>query len=348
MNELPSGTEITHPPNSFMRRLMHGMARLMPENERGENVRAVAMMRRMFAVRDAFAGETRTRLIRRLKRQSVWPVMAGAYRVGDPHGTIAICTLTSNDLPEALAKLPAVAIAGRLYTPNLGIEKIILNITANPAIRFLLLCGKESVVFRPGQAVQSLCEAGITADHRIIGAVGHFPVLTNISAERIQAFRQQIELIDCTDETSLEVIETRVKELAEHHAMPYAGNNEHSTADFPTPAHELESATAAKFVRLKPGGHRQQLQYDPKGFYVITLDARVGDIVVRHYLPDNSPAHEMRGRSAEAILLGLLREDLISQMSHAGYIGYELAKAETALRLGLHYEQDQALRDRSA
>jgi len=52
----------------------------------------------------------------------------------------------------------------------------------------------------------------------------------------------------------------------------------------------------------------------------------------------------MRGRNAEAILLGLLREGLISQMSHAGYLGAELAKAETALRLSLDFEQDQPLR----
>jgi hypothetical protein len=37
---------------------------------------------------------------------------------------------------------------------------------------------------------------------------------------------------------------------------------------------------------------------------------------------------------------------LISQLSHAGYLGAELAKAESALRLGLgiYYEQDRPLR----
>lgn len=77
---------------------------------------------------------------------------------------------------------------------------------------------------------------------------------------------------------------------------------------------------------------------------MISLDGHANEIVLRHYLPDNTPAHEMRGHSAEAMLLGLLRENLISQMSHAGYLGGELAKAEAALRLGLIYEQDQRLR----
>lgn len=65
---------------------------------------------------------------------------------------------------------------------------------------------------------------------------------------------------------------------------------------------------------------------------------------MRHYLPDQTPAHEMRGRSAESLVLGLLWEDLVSQMSHVGYLGTELARAEVALRFGWHYEQDRPLR----
>jgi hypothetical protein len=41
--------------------------------------------------------------------------------------------------------------------------------------------------------------------------------------------------------------------------------------------------------------------------------------------------------------LGLLREGLISQLSHAAYIGGELAKAEAALHLDLRYRQDRPL-----
>lgn len=61
-------------------------------------------------------------------------------------------------------------------------------------------------------------------------------------------------------------------------------------------------------------------------------------------MADNTPAHRSSGHSAEAILLGLIRENLISQLSHAGYLGGELAKAETALRLGVEYHQDRPLR----
>jgi len=68
------------------------------------------------------------------------------------------------------------------------------------------------------------------------------------------------------------------------------------------------------------------------------------EIIVRHYLTDNTPAHEARGRTPEAIYLALIREGLVSQLSHAAYLGAELAKAEASLRLGARYEQDRPLR----
>jgi hypothetical protein len=95
---------------------------------------------------------------------------------------------------------------------------------------------------------------------------------------------------------------------------------------------------------IRPGGQREPLQYDPKGYFVIALDREADQIILRHYLPDHSPAHEMRGRSAGPMLLGLLREGLVSQLSHAGYLGEELAKAQVALQLGLRYDQDRPIR----
>lgn len=46
------------------------------------------------------------------------------------------------------------------------------------------------------------------------------------------------------------------------------------------------------------------------------------------------------------MLLGLLRDGLVTQLSHAGYLGEELAKAQTALQFGLRYDQDRPLRPR--
>lgn len=46
------------------------------------------------------------------------------------------------------------------------------------------------------------------------------------------------------------------------------------------------------------------------------------------------------------MLLGLIGAGIVNELSHVGYLGMELAKAETALRLGLGYEQDKPLRRR--
>src|SRR5437879_13817594 len=77
---------------------------------------------------------------------------------------------------------------------------------------------------------------------------------------------------------------------------------------------------------------------------MISLDREKEEIVLRHYLPDHTPAHEMRGRGATSMLLGLLMEGLGTQLSHAGDLGEELAKAQTALQFGLRYDQDRPLR----
>src|SRR5689334_13644029 len=87
-----------------------------------------------------------------------WPAVEGSYRIGDPAAPVAVCVLTSDELLAPLAGMPGVAIAGEIQTANQGIDRIILNITTNPAIRFLLLCGKESRLFRPGQSLGALIE----------------------------------------------------------------------------------------------------------------------------------------------------------------------------------------------
>ena len=71
-------------------------------------------------------------------------MLDGAYVFGDSDAPVAVCTLTSESLIEPLAPVAGVAIAGNVYTANLGIERIVVNVTSNPAIRFLLLCGKDS------------------------------------------------------------------------------------------------------------------------------------------------------------------------------------------------------------
>lgn len=298
-------------------------------------------MRAIEAAGHVLAPQAAWLAVRRAAGRPTWPVRAGGYVVGDPAASVAVCTLSDTALADQAAALPGVAIAGRLHTANLGIERIIANVTANPAIRFMLLCGRDSPVFQPGDALLALAANGTDPQRTIRGTAGYMPRLAGASLAAVETFRSQVEMADHRGETSLGKLRALVAELAARDPGPFTE---------PGPAAGTgEAAEAGGFTEIRPGGRsRDPLGYDPAGYFVISLDRREAKIVAEHYRTDHAPAHLIRGTSAEAMLAGLLREDLISQPSHAGYLGAELAKAETAMRLGLRYEQDKPLRARDA
>lgn len=287
---------------------------------------AVGLMRHIETVR--------TSIVRVISRKQLWPPLPGAYRVGDPTAPVAICTMSDANLMEAAATFPGVAIAGQVFTANLGIERIILNLTANPNIRFLLLCGRDSQLFKPGQTLKALLLHGLSSERRVIGAEGFLPILAPAAANSVERFRRQIELVDRIGDEDPASLKAIVADLAARNLGPLGESAPAAPADLPP------------FREIRLGGHREPLGYDARGFFVVSLDRSRREIVVHHYSPANHPAHVIHGRGAEAIMLGLLREDLVSQLSHAAYLGGELAKAEAALRFGLEYEQDRKLRSR--
>src|SRR3989442_13457470 len=264
--------------------------------------------------------------------------MPGTYQVGDPSGPVAVCALTSERLISPLVALPGVAIAGMVYTANLGITRIIVNITSNPAIRFLLICGKDSALFKPGQSLVALSEKGVDDKRRIIDAAGYDPVLPSVDPPQVNQFRKQVEVLDWTGEEDIQVLQDRVKSLSDRNPGVFVTGQEETA----TPRSEED------FVSIRPGGQREPLLYDPKGYFVITIDPEEKEILLKHYLPDHTPGHEMHGRGATSMLLGLLRDGLVTQLSHAGYLGEELAKAHTALQCALRYDQDMLRRPRES
>jgi tetrahydromethanopterin S-methyltransferase subunit A len=313
-----------------IKRLMHLLANLFPNSDSGDNPVAVKIFHRMNVVKDFFSAK-------KFNKNKRWPVVQGNYVVVNPNGQIAVCTLATDTLIKQIAQWNNIAIVGKVYTPNLGIEKIILNSVSNPNIRFLLVCGKDSPVFHTGQALQSLFQYGIDKDKRIINAIGHYPVLRNLAVEKINQFLEQVELVDCLDEKNIEILHQKILELHKMNKKPFSKNSGIEQTEI--------VSEQAEFTMLKPGGKRIPLDYDHKGFFVITTDSVKKQITVKHYFKDNKPGYLIQGHSAEAILLSLLQNELVSQLSHAGYLGAELNKAETALKLNLKYEQDQSLKN---
>ena len=260
------------------------------------------------------------------------PPDAGPSWVPGPlvRGPVAVCTLGSPDLVPVLARAGGVSLAGCLRTANLGIAQIVRAVLDRPWVRHLVVCGRDSPLFHQGQSLVALVLSGVDpADHRIVGARGHLPFLPDLDLADVDAFRRQISLSDLRGEVDPHRLEQHIGSLV-------AG------ADPCLPApHRVRRPV---FHDLRPVGRREPIATAGEGFFVISVNRRPKEVVLEHYHPDLRPAHRLRGRRAESLLLGILGAGLVRSAGHAGYLGAELAKAETALRLGLIYEQDRPLR----
>ncbi|MEM3614435.1 MAG: tetrahydromethanopterin S-methyltransferase subunit A [Nitrososphaerales archaeon] len=134
-----------------------------------------------------------------------YPPEEGSYLRGNDLSPAAVCVLLHTfydkipDWMQALVKVGVengAALSGYLQTENIGVEKIICNIVANPNIRYLIVCGVESMGHQPGQTLQALVDNGVDDKRRIIGAKAPTPYLYNIPLEAIERFRKQITLVN--------------------------------------------------------------------------------------------------------------------------------------------------------
>ncbi len=73
---------------------------------------------------------------------SGWPKVKGDFISGDANSPVAIVTMGSHLDEKGLCDAGA-AMCGSCKTENLGLEKVIANIIANPNIRFMLCCGNR-------------------------------------------------------------------------------------------------------------------------------------------------------------------------------------------------------------
>src|SRR5207245_8978430 len=125
-------------------------------------------------------------------------------------------------------------------------------------------------------------------------------VLQTVCPEHIDQFRQLVEVLNWTGEDDLQTLEERIKSLSARNPGTFKTDNTLTST----------SAAGQRFTSIRPGGQREPLLYDPKGYFVISIDPEQKEIIIRHYLPDHTPAHEMRGRGATYMLPALLRGGL--------------------------------------
>jgi tetrahydromethanopterin S-methyltransferase subunit A len=262
-----------------------------------------------------------------------WPPYPGDYIVGNPAGSVAICTLSSRELPPKLiaAAGAELTIAGRCDTENIGIEKVVLNLLASSNIRWLILCGVEARGHRAADAFLRLKERGVDANMRVLESASWRPVLKNLTLFDVARFREQIELVNLVGVTAVsEIVEAA-----------------HQAARKPTAALSLQRPNAPDEVALHADRIRARapktLRLDKGGFFIVLPQATTGLIICEHYENSGRLAHVIEGRQAAVIASTVIEEGLVTQLDHAAYLGRELAKAEIALKTGAHYEQDAAL-----
>ncbi len=78
---------------------------------------------------------------------------------------------------------------------------------------------------------------------------------------------------------------------------------------------------------------KREPRYDYNGNFTVTVDREAGEIVVQHSF-DGMKIGEYRGKSAEAVEDQLARDVALSEISHALYLGREIARKEMELKRG--------------
>ncbi len=259
-----------------------------------------------------------------------WPPLPGNYTVLRYQAPVAVCTLTNDLLSTAIAQQaaePAVSISGTLQTENLGIERLILNVLANPHIRFVIVCGADSqqaIGHLPGQSLLALSRNGVDDRSRIQGAAGKRPVLRNISPEAVEHFRRTVELVDLLGTDEVPAILRVIQQRADRNPGPSE----------PFQSHQLISPI--------PGYVPKRMVPDPSGYFVLYVDRGKGCLSLEHYQNTGLLDGMIQGQTAAELYTPAIERGWVSRLDHAAYLGRELARAEEMLRMGKHYTQDAA------
>jgi len=119
------------------------------------------------------------------------------------------------------------ALAGTVQTPNIGVEKIICNIVANPNIRYAVLSGPESEGHRTGDAFKALFRNGVDEKKRITGTDAKHPLLYNIPVEFITRFLEQVSLVDLQFRGTPEIIRKAVWSCYQEEPVEFMGYTLH-------------------------------------------------------------------------------------------------------------------------
>ena len=174
-----------------------------------------------------------------------YPPEEGCFIRGNDRSPVVVCIILKWDqdkVPpeiEALVRAGAesgAALSGTLQTENIGLEKIICNVVANPNIRYFVLGGPESDGHLTGDAVKALFANGVDEKKHIIGTESPHPYLYNIPPEAIERFRDQLTLVDLQFQGDPDLIRQAVWSCYQEQAVEFRGQQLYDVGAYPEPA----------------------------------------------------------------------------------------------------------------
>ncbi|PIP20295.1 MAG: hypothetical protein COX40_05495 [Candidatus Omnitrophica bacterium CG23_combo_of_CG06-09_8_20_14_all_40_11] len=160
----------------------------------------------------------RQKKMKKFKLTYDWPIEKGRYLTGNPFSPVAVVIIlvTPQDkIPWEIEELvragveKGAAISGTLQTANIGIEKLIVNLISNPNVRYLLLFGSESGHFT-ADALKALFRNGMDEKGYIINTKAPTAILKNIPKDAVERLRKQIQLVDLSGISGMDVLEKAV------------------------------------------------------------------------------------------------------------------------------------------
>ena len=173
-----------------------------------------------------------------------YPPEDGRYLRGNDFSPVAVAIILTTDedkIPPELERLiragieAGAALSGTVQTENIGFEKIICNIVANPNIRYLILGGPESGGHLTGEALKALMRHGVDEKMRIVGTDAPHPFLFNLPLKMIERFRKQLFLIDLQFEGDPGLIRKAVWSCYQESPVEFRGYSLYDPGAYPEP-----------------------------------------------------------------------------------------------------------------
>ena len=200
-----------------------------------------------------------------------YPPEEGCYLRGNDYSPVAVVVILKwmrEETPPEIEQLVRVAVesgaalAGTLQTENIGIEKIVCNVVANPNLRYLIVCGPESPGHLVGDALLALARSGIDQRKRIIGAKALTPWLFNVPVEYVQRFREQITMIDLVNEGSPEVVRQAVSACYQEEPTPFMSYMLSDPGAYPEPPLSGKLTWRVTNPQREPKSEEERVQKD--------------------------------------------------------------------------------------